>query len=99
MRLEDVFHIYRRLNRTSPDFCETVIIKRDHSMDLLDEPTAVMVKFIPKKPRELTRQEKKQIQYLHDYHKLYYQMNAQGELEWFNLRQTKKCGKQKTTKT
>jgi len=99
MRLEDVFHVYRRLSRVSPNFCETVIISRDHSIDLLEEPTAVTVKFIPKKPRELSHEEKKQLNYLHDYHKLHYKINKQGEMEWFSLRQIKKFGNQETTKT
>jgi hypothetical protein len=83
MNIEIVFFIYRRLAKKSIDFCEEIVIVRDYESDLSIHPTAVIVRFIPKKKRELTKTEVNQLKALCKHHRLGYRFNEKGEMEWY----------------
>lgn len=82
MNIELVFRIYHRLQCGSLDLCEKIIITRDNEADLEINPTAVVVKFIPKQKRELTSKEKNTLKNFCNEHNLVYEVNNKGEMLW-----------------
>ena len=82
MHLETAFRIYRRLLRKAPDFCEQMVVEKDPKSDYYDETPLIIVRFVPRKPRELTRRESGALKEFCKHHKLEYRMNKKGEMEW-----------------
>ena len=82
MNIEYVFRIYHRLQHGSLDLCEQIIIIRDYDADLGINPTAIKVKFIPKKKRELTAKERSSLRTFCNVHNLAYEINNKGEMIW-----------------
>jgi hypothetical protein len=82
MRLETVFFIYRKLAKMNPDYCEKVMLQRDYDSDLIKNPMAITVKFIPKNDKRFNRNETKEIQRFCEYHRIKYEVGKKGEIEW-----------------
>ena len=83
MNIEMVFRIYRRLMKFTSDFNEVVVISRDKRACPMKNPSAITVKFIPKRRRKkLTSQERAYINPFCKYHRLKFKMNKAGEMIW-----------------
>lgn len=83
MNIEKVFRIYHRLQQGPRDYCDKIIIIRDPNADHQADPTAVTVKFIPRKRRPLTTAEKTLLKNFCMYHQLGYEINEDGSMIWY----------------
>jgi hypothetical protein len=82
MKVEMVFRIYRRLMRGPKDYCNKLVITADDSADLLVDPTAVRVTFVPRRPRELCNDEKTLLKFFAEYHRVDYYISDSGDMIW-----------------
>ena len=78
MNIEKVFRIYHKLQKGPRDYCDKIIVIKDINADLQADPTAVTVKFIPKKKRQLTAIEKTSLKNFCMYHNLGYMIDDDG---------------------
>jgi hypothetical protein len=82
MNIEKVFRIYHKLQQGPQDYCDKIIITRDPIADQQADPTAVTVKFMQKKKRQLTANEKTILKKFGIYHKLGYCITEDGSMIW-----------------
>jgi hypothetical protein len=98
MKIEMVFRIYRKLMKRSGDFCAKVVIIPDEEADLITDPTAIKVKFIPKTPRRLKSTERSILKHFCEYHNVEYYVNMEGEMIWQDQPKTEIPGKRRSGK-